>query len=276
MTNQVKIKSSKTSLKKTQNNILSIQFSLDGFSFCVSDSNSKETLYFSEILFEKQLNDLEELLEEIINIFKDNATLHLDYQEVFVIHQNNLNTIVPESYFDEKLLRNYLNFNIKVLQTDFITFDTIQEINAKNVYIPYININNYLFQNFGGFEYKHHSTIFIEKLMKKNQPQEKTMFVNVSERNIDVVILQYEKLLFSNSFLFNTKEDFIYYILFVSEQLQLDNKVFKLYFVGEINTTSGLYQITYKYVKNVNFLESNNPIFKEINCEKHSNYLLLG
>lgn len=276
MINQVKIKSSKTSLKKTQNNILSIQFSLGGFSFCVSDSYSKETLYFLEILFEKQLNDLEELLEEIKNIFKENAILHLEYQEVLVIHQNNLNTIVPESYFDEKSLRNYLNFNIKVLQTDYIAFDTIQGIEAKNVYVPYVNINNYLFQNFGEFEYKHHSSIFIEKLMKKSQPQEKTMFVNVSERNIDIVILQHEKLLFSNSFLFNTKEDFIYYILFVAEQLQLDNEAFKLYFVGEINTTSGLYQIAYKYIKYVYFLRSNNSIFKEIDCEKHSNYLLLG
>lgn len=256
--------------------MLSIQFSLGGFSFCVSDSDSKETLYFSEFLFEKQLNNLEELLEEIKSIFKDNAILHLEYQEVLVIHQNNLNTIVPESYFDEKSLRNYLNFNIKVLQTDYIAFDTIQGIEAKNVYVPYVNINNYLFQNFGKFEYRHHSSIFIEKLMKKSQPQKKTMFVNVSERNIDVVILQHEKLLFSNSFLFNSKEDFIYYILFVAEQLQLDNEVFKLYFVGEINTTSTLYQIAYKYIKYVYFLESNNSIFKEIDCEKHSNYFLLG
>jgi len=237
---------------------------------------SKETLYFSEYIFAKQLNSLEELLEQIKNIFKENAILHLEFQKVSVIHQNNLNTIVPESYFDEKSLRNYLNFNIKILQTDYIAFDTIQGIKAKNVYIPYVNINNFLFQNFGEFEYKHHSTILIEKLMKKNHPLEKTMFVNVSENSQDIIVLEKEKLLFSNSFLFNTKEDFIYYILFVAEQLQLDNEVFKLYFVGEINVASDLYKIAYKYIKNVYFLENKNPIFKEIDCEKHSNYLLLG
>jgi len=276
MTSQVKVKTSKTSLKKTTNSLLSIQFSLGGFSFCVSDFFSKETLYFSEYIFAKQLNSLEELLEQIKNIFKENAILHLEFQKVSVIHQNNLNTIVPESYFDEKSLRNYLNFNIKILQTDYIAFDTIQGIKAKNVYIPYVNINNFLFQNFGEFEYKHHSTILIEKLMKKNHPLEKTMFVNVSENSQDIIILEKEKLLFSNSFLFNTKEDFIYYILFVAEQLQLDNEVFKLYFVGEINVASDLYKIAYKYIKNVYFLENKNPIFKEIDCEKHSNYLLLG
>lgn len=275
MTSQVKIKTSNISLKKTQNNILSIQFSLGGFSFCVSDFISKETLYFSEYNFETPLNSLEELLEEIKDIFQKNPILHFEYQEVFVIHQNNLNTIVPENYFDENLLKDYLSFNIKILPTDYIAFDTVQGIEAKNVYVPYVNINNFLFQNFGEFEYKHHSTILIEKLLKKN-PSEKKMFVNVAENNLDIVVLQHEKLLFSNSFLFDTKEDFIYYVLFVAEQLQLDNENFNLYFLGEITLDSDLYKIAYKYIKNVYFLESSNPIFKEIDCKKHTNFLLLG
>lgn len=256
--------------------MLSIQFSLDGFSFCVSDSNSKEILYFSEYLFDETLHSLDDLLENIKQIFNEDAILHYEFKSVFVVHQNSLNTLVPNDYFDENSLDSYLNFNIKTLQTDFITFDSIDEIEAKNVYIPFVNINNYLFQNFGEFEFKHHSSILIEKLIQKNHFEEKVMFVNVAKNTIDILVLEQQKLLLNNCFSYKTKEDFIYYILFVIEQLQLNTEDCSLYFTGEINLESELYQIAFKYIKNVYFFESNAPIFKHLEAKKHSNFILLG
>lgn len=272
----MKKSSSNISLKKIHNKILSIQFSLDGFSFCVSDLISKEIIYFSEYVFDETLNSLEDLLEKIKTIFNEDAILHYEYNEVFVIHQNSLNTLIPNDFFDENSLNSYLEFNIKTLQTDFITFDSIAEIEAKNVYVPYVNINNYLFQNFGEFEYKHHTTILIEKLIQKNKLEEKVMFVNVSKNTFDIVILAHKKLILSNSFSYKSKEDFIYYILFVAEQLQLNNEEYKLYFTGEISLESDLYKIVFTYIKNVFFLESSQAIFKELDAKKHSNFILLG
>ena len=81
---------------------------------------------------------------------------------------------------------------------------------------------------------------------------------------------------FSNSFEFETKEDFIYYILFTFEQLNLDVEKVKLYFTGDIELESEIYNSTYQYIRNVFFLESNNSIFNTIRYSKHSNYILLG
>ena len=170
----------------------------------------------------------------------------------------------------------YLNFNVKTLATDFITFDDLEALNAKNVYVPYVNINNYLFQNFGEFEYKHHSTVLIEKLLKNTTTKEKTMFVNVSKTSLDIVVLENKKLLLSNAFSYDSKEDFIYYVLFVAEQLNLDVQEFPLYLLGEITLKSKTYKITYKYIKNVSFLESTNAIYDTFNIPSHSNYILLG
>ncbi|PQJ74052.1 hypothetical protein BTO13_01640 [Polaribacter gangjinensis] len=267
---------SNISLKNTNNKILSIQFSLDGFSFCVSDLFSKEISYFADYTFDETVNSLENLLENIKTIFNEDPILHNEFSEVFIIHQNSLNTLVPDDYFDENSLSSYLEYNIKTLQTDFITFDSIAEIEAKNVYIPYVNINNYLFQNFGEFEYKHHTTILLEKLIQKNKSEEKVMFVNVFKNTFDITVLEHKKLILSNSFAYNTKEDFIYYILFVAEQLQLNNEEFKLYFTGEITIESDLYNIAFTYIKNVYFLESSQAIFKELDAKKHSNFILLG
>ena len=264
------------SLQKTKDIILSIQFSLDGFSFCTSNSASKEKLFFKKYTFNEPLNSPEELLDEIKGIFKSDVDLQLEYTAVEVIHQNNLCTLVPNEYFDEQSLQAYLKYTVKTLKNDFITFDEIAEIEAKNVYIPYVNINNYLFQNFGEFEFQHHSSVLIKKLLSINTYQEKVIYVHVTNKTFDLVILAGNKLLFSNSFSYISKEDFIYYILFTAEQNQLNPEVFTLYFLGDITPESNLYKITYTYIKNVLFLESNNAIYKRLKLSNHSNFILLG
>ncbi|WP_235318210.1 DUF3822 family protein [Polaribacter sp. Hel1_85] len=269
-------KNSNITLLNTKDTKLSIQFNLDGFSFCITNNVSKETSYFSQYIFEEKQITPENLLKKIEEIFKTDTHLQKDFSSVLVIHQNNLFTLVPNPYFSENKLSEYLNFNIKTLATDFIAFDDIQSINAKNVYVPYVNINNYLFQNFGEFEYKHHLTIFIEKLISLNNNDEKKVYVNVSKENFDIVVLQNKQLEFSNTFYFETKEDFIYYILFTFEQLKLDVEKVKLYFTGDIELESEIYNITYQYIRNIYFLESNNSIFKQLNSSKHSNYILLN
>ena len=269
-------KNNTISLQKTKDIELSIQFSLDGFSFCVLDADTKENIYFKEYQFEKTLNSPEDLLEKISTIFKQDRNLQMAYTGVSVIHQNSLSTIVPDKYFNKNALVSYLDFNIKILKTDFIAFDNLIAMNAKNVYVPYVNINNYLFQNFGEFEYQHHSTVLLEKLLSLDSSNQKRMYVNVSKRSFDIVVLENKKLIFSNIFSYETKEDFIYYILFTAEQIKLDTAVFNLYFLGEINTDSEIYKMAYKYIKNIYFLESKNSIFKDLEIANHSNYILLG
>ena len=233
-------------------------------------------MYFREYIFENSQTSPENLLLKIETIFNTDTYLKNDFITVTVIHQNNLSTVVPNRFFDKKKMAFYLNFNVKTLATDFITFDDLEALNAKNVYVPYVNINNYLFQNFGEFEYKHHSTVLIEKLLKNTTTKEKTMFVNVSKTSLDIVVLENKKLLLSNAFSYDSKEDFIYYVLFVAEQLNLDVQEFPLYLLGEITLKSKTYKITYKYIKNVSFLESTNAIYDTFNIPSHSNYILLG
>ena len=265
-----------TTLKTIIENKLSIQFNLDGFSFSVYNIISKNEVYFREYEFENSQVTPENLLLKIKDIFNTDTQLQKDFSSVLVIHQNNLSVLVPNRYFNKKELASYLNFNIKKLTIDYIAFDHLEGLESKNVYIPYVNINNYLFQNFGEFEYKHHSTVLIEKLLNSTNNKEQTMFVNVSKTSLDIVVIENNQLILFNTFSYDTKEDFIYYILFVAEQLNLNVNKFSLYFTGKVNLEDAIYKITYKYIKNVYFLESNNTLFSELNIASHSNFILLG
>jgi len=251
---------------------------LDGFSFCIRDIESEEIVLFTSYQFDRTLATPELLLEKVSQIFSENKALQNDFKEINVIHQNNLSTLVPDPYFDQKELKNYLKHNVKTLYNDYITFDDITLINAKNVYIPFVNINNYLFQNFGSFQFQHHSTILIDKILAYNKNNtDRTMYVQVFKNSINIIVAQKDELVLYNSFDYKTPEDFLYYILFVAEQLEMNPDQFELIFLGDINDSDKNYELTYKYVRNISFIESKSAFFNDADeFTNYSNYILVS
>lgn len=276
MTKQiVKKKTINNNIEVTSKRKLSIQFSLDGFSFCTTNTHN-EVLEFSSYTFSKTKNSPELVLEKLQDIFKKEKSLQYDFETVIVIHQNNLNTLVPNEYFKEDALKSYLKYSIKTIATDLITFDELDFMNSKNVYIPYVNINNFLFQNFGEFEYKHYSSVLLEKLFSIAS-NDICCYIHVSKSTFDIVIIKNSNLQFFNIFEYKTKEDFMYYVLFTLEQLELSTEETLVSVLGDIEEDSDLFRLMYTYIRNIDFLSSKNAVFnnqKEIS--KHSNFILLG
>ena len=276
MTNQIVKKNTiNKEIEDSSNKKLSIQFSLDGFSFCISNSLNIVSK-FTSYNFTKPIKSPERILKEIQEIFNHEKSLQQDFESVSVIHQNTLSSLVPDAYFKEGDLKNYLKYSIKTITTDLIVYDDLNFIKAKNVYVPYVNINNFIFQHFGEFEYRHHSSILIEKLFSHSD-NTLNFCINVSQSLLDIVVLKDSEILFYNNFEHQTKEDFIYYILFTLEQLELSTEKTNILITGDINEQSELYKILYTYVRNIGFLNSNNSIFNnQTEIKKHSNFILLG
>ena len=98
-------------IKETQKKKLSIQFSLDGFSFYISNTHNLISK-FTSYNFTKAIKSPELILKEIQEIFKSEKSLQQDFETVSVIHQNNLSTLVPNQYFKKGDLNNYLKINL--------------------------------------------------------------------------------------------------------------------------------------------------------------------
>jgi hypothetical protein len=212
---------------------------------------------------------MEDFLE---SAYTENPDLKNNYDEILIIHSNNLSTFVPTALFDHEFLGSYLQFNTKVFETDFFTFDSLDKYEMNHVYIPYVNLNNFFIDQYGTFDYKHANTILVSKLLdfSKNK-EERKMFVHVNENHFDIVVVQNQKLLLFNSFEYKTPEDFIYYILFTAEQLQLNPENFILEFLGSITENDAFYQIAYKYIRNVSLLDVSeiNNSFSEYENREH-------
>ncbi len=240
---------------------LSIQVGLNGLSFCVLDTISNEILAFEKISFKtpstpylmlKELKKLLGTVDEIQNKFSD----------VVVIHKNGLFSLVPKTLFNKEELPNYLKFNAKIMATDHIIYDEISNHDLVNVYVPFANINNYIFDLFGEFEFKHSGTVLIGTLLNQTRASsEPVCYVQVSDKEMEMVVVSEKKLLFYNHFTYKTAEDFLYYLLFGLEQLHIDLEKVQLKLFGLVEEGDTIFELCHRYVRNVSVFVPIDPTY---------------
>ncbi|WP_037314731.1 DUF3822 family protein [Salegentibacter sp. Hel_I_6] len=247
--------------KKQINLELSIQVSLDGLSFCTLNSAEKELVQFKKIRFPQQLDPVK-LLDEIHKIYAEENSI-AEATQVKLIFDNALYSLVPGEFFKEENASDYLKFNTKILKTDFIAHEEIGNTGIINVYIPYTNIINFFFEKFGEFEYQHLNTVLVENLLALPKTDRPQIYAHIKNKQFELVVIDNGKLLLCNSFSFIEKEDFLYYILFTAEQLNLNPERFRLILLGAITKASPLFKIAFKYIKHIELLETNFSFNKE-------------
>ena len=247
--------SNTTNITEKKYRKLVLQVNLKGFVYGVFDTLNDTLISSKEIDF-SAYSIASKIEDYFWKAFSENPELSSKYDEIVVIHDSDLNTFVPKALFDEPFLGSYLQYNTKVFDTDFFTFDEIPNQEMNNVYVPYMNINNYLVDQFGTFNYKHSSSVLLDKLfgLSKNN-DEKQVFIHFYSERFELVVLQNQKLIFYNSYEFTTPEDLIYYLLFAAEQLNLNPENFKLQLLGAIVKESPYFDIAYKYVRHVSLLD---------------------
>ena len=267
------------SLTTHKTKALSIQISLSGLSFFILDKNTKTIDHFKQVTFDKKTTPFE-VLERLTTVLNTNTIYDQQFNQILLIYQNELSSCVPKSLFNEDNCADYLKFNAKILNTDFIAYDEITNNNSVNVYVPYININNYIFDRYGAFEYKHASTILIQSLLQIEANSKDTkLYINVGKTHFEIIAIDKGQLLFYNTFDYITKEDFIYFILFTIEQLQLNPESILLKLLGDISKDDEFYDIVYKYIRFVEFIEPfHNYTFNEKFKPKthYSNFVILN
>jgi hypothetical protein len=269
--------SANTSITEKKYRKLVLRVGLHRFTYCSFDTLSDTVTALKEIDFGKfpKSNKVE---DHYWKAFVDNHELTRTFDEVIVIHDNNLNTFVPKALFDEDYLGSYLQYNTKVFETDFFDYDEIGNYEMNNVYIPYVSVNNFLIDQFGPFTYKNSNSILVTRLLELSKNvDDRQVFAHFSGNCFELVVVQNQKLILFNSFEFSTKEDFLYYLLFTAEQLNLNPETFKLQLLGDIAEDSEYFRIAYKYVRNVSMLDvSNLAKHTELtNAQLHKHFIML-
>lgn len=237
---------------------LSIQVCLNGLSFCTLNELDGNILSSGQRHFSgHQLPNV--LLKQLQELLEEHQVPQQHFSNVEVVQRSNLYALVPKPLFNKEELGHYLKYNTKVLAGDEIAYDEIENQDIVNVFVPFTNINNYIFDLFGEFEFKHYGTLLLQGLLNSQTAHiAHCCYVDVGRNQMDVVVLEKKKLLLYNHFDFDTKEDFLYYLMFTLEQLNLGTETVKLRMFGAIEEGDSLFTLCQKYLTDVSVISLEN------------------
>lgn len=234
---------------------LSLLAGLDSFSCCVLDSKRNRYLALCSWTFQGVYN-WATLAENLNTITRETPLLQYGFKTVSAAVVNNKSTLIPNALFENGQEEKYLRFNHALEEDDLVRVDQMKNLEARNIYALPGNLERTLGRHFPNVKFIHHSTSFIESvlLQYKNLGQLKVA-VHVQMSHFEVAVIEGKNLLLYNSFAHQTSEDFIYYLLFVCEQLKLNPEKLELVLLGEIERNSAIFSILYKYIRNISFGE---------------------
>ena len=236
----------------TNNSSLAIHINESWVVFCLFNHQKLSTLNKVRFLHKKKSNFALKTIKKYIKSFsKENIP-----SEVKLIYYNKTSTLVPSTLFDHKNSLNYLKYNTSINIDDIAANDQVLNHEINNVYIPNTEINNFIFEKFKTFDFFHYSSLIIEKI--SNELAEKfseKVFVNINDGFIDVLFFKDKKLMFYNSYDYNSDEDILFYLLFCFSELKLNPDEIHTVFSGSIDLDSKLYELIYTYVRNVELID---------------------
>jgi len=164
-------------------------------------------------------------------------------------------TLVPNPLFEQGTAVEQLYFANDKMEQGQVLIDEMRQLEAKNIFgVP----GSYLREISGWFrevEFHHTSTALIEYIINANKNRtDELIIVNVHSTFMEIVVTKSRQLLLYNYFGFSSPEEFVYYILFVCEQLHLNPEHIQVQFSGDINSEDSAFHLTMKYIRNLSFV----------------------
>lgn len=243
----------------TNSYFLSIQVSLNGLSFCVLDPIRNLYILFKHIPFakpDKNYSHTQELLitEEVLNY---------SYKRVFFLFNTPYATLVPANlyHYDHskkslQLTSNICEDNYKVIEQKIKLADTW------NVFAIPRFLYHLVKTQFKDVSFFQQYTPIVEaNLITSKTETQPEVYLHIHPDEFDLAIIQKHRLLLCNSFSYKNNTEFVYFILYSVEQLNLDKDKLKIMVIGLSNYKDERLLLLERYIKNVK-LEAPTPHFE--------------
>lgn len=232
---------------------LALEISPTGLCFTVLDWERNKYLLFENYSFQKSLAG-EHLLAEIKNIIYQSSFQTKHFKSISVSFFTPKFTLIPIALYEADLTDKYLAFNTPLLESESILTDNIKSFDTQCVYALDKKLVNALLELFPGAKLFHVLSPLLEILSSSfKNVSGKTVIIHLQQGHFELIVIEEKKLIFANIFSYQTSEDFLYYLLFVCEQLKINPEVIELQLLGEVEKHSAIFSILTKYVRHIKF-----------------------
>lgn len=230
---------------------LAILLTPNGFSYCTLLENEKGKKYNTPNEFRVDEIYPQQIEKEIENELKTNLIFHQPYQHIHLAFMSPKMQVVPTDFMD--LPTNALLQLNPIDEDKNVYLDSpLQSTDASIVYeIPHF-IKNTLLQmdNLKEVQLFHAGQVFLDNLEVQENQEE--VFLNLNDNVLEIAVYKASKLHLYNHFVIESVEDFLYYVLVVINQLDLDPNELHLKTFGQITNISDYYKQLKKHVRHIN------------------------
>jgi hypothetical protein len=239
---------------KTDTYHLSIELDKDGIGACVFDPEENRFIAVHHHPFEHGLETIPE--KEIADVLNNTELFSYQYKSVSAAVVGEQSTLVPKALYDVQSREKYLQLNLESSDNVTIHADPIVSADAFNVYYIPTGLKDILVSKYPNIRVLHYSTVIIEKAVLLNRKKEtNTIYVTFHGEHFELTVIQKGKLHFYNSYTYQSPEDFLYYLLFVCDQLTIDPQKISFMLAGDVKTISPLIVLLKQYVTELDFIK---------------------
>jgi hypothetical protein len=186
-------------------------------------------------------------------IFQGDAMLQQPYRRIGVGVAGPKSALVPERLFDEGEKEAYLRQVVELEAADSVRVDFLTSLSLCQVYALPRGLEDFVRQAFPTAQLAHQSTALLQAYLAAAPEAGHTVIAHLRGNWMYLAVFDGGQLVFANSFGFKAAKDFIYYLLLVYQQLDLNPEEQPLFFSGQLLENSEIYKEAYRYIRHLRF-----------------------
>ncbi|MEM9982421.1 MAG: DUF3822 family protein [Bacteroidota bacterium] len=221
---------------------------------CIIDARNHQCIFLEDYKFSNVLG-VEDLINNLNELHESHKLLPAGYwKRVRLGVRDEAFTFIPSLLFDEAHLPDYIKLvKGKKEPEDDLFFYKQLSTSATNVFTASKRIIDWFRSNYPTrqIEIVHQASAFLEGVMQENSSQEPSIHICTESRYLDILVIQGNQLLHANTFSYHSPQDYVYFLMFVMDELKLNPITCPVTLYGEISPDSSIYTLVLKYVKQV-------------------------
>lgn len=237
---------------RTESYTLSVQASLNGFSYCIKDTVRDCFISLVTFPFDHSLSAEDDWSNPVNNFFSERNILNKKFKKVYLSYESPLFTIVPTEFFTPEKAKQLFELVHPLPDLFEVRYNHIKEINATILFaIPSSLTSFWLFKQ-AQTEFIGHATplVFINSLARGGK-DEPAIHANFADQFFVNAISMNNELKHCNSFTLHNDEDTAYHLVNSCRLNGIDPSKSILTINGNIESTDALEKLLSNYFKKV-------------------------
>jgi hypothetical protein len=230
---------------------LLIQYCERSFSFMIQDIRTTKFIAYKNYWFEEPI-PRSELADQLRNLLNTENYLTQPFHSVRFLYIAPISVLVPSALFKKEDPGIYFNHSTSLSATDTIIFRKISSLDSYLLFPIPADLADQITFMLKDAQLICQGQPMIEEVIGVSRDKESNhVYANINPGIADLLIVQSGQLTLYNSFVINSAEDFVFFLLYLYDQFSLSQEECPISLSGYIELYPGALDLLPQYIKQI-------------------------